>query len=57
MRNLAASCGLSWLQYFSSCHVSQKLSIKIIDPQEILLLCVCESSVLVARMCDNCDDQ
>ena len=30
--------------------------ILIIDPHEILLLCVCVgSSILVARMCDNCD--
>ena len=24
----------------------------IIDPHEILLLCVCESSILIARMCE-----
>ena len=30
-------------------------SIIIIDPHGILLLCVCVgSSILVARMCDNC---
>ena len=40
MRNIAASCGRS----------------VIIDPREILLLCVCVgSSILVARMSDNCD--
>ena len=31
------------------------LSIIFIDPHEIQLLCVCVgSSILVARMCDNC---
>ena len=31
------------------------LSIIIIDPHVILLMCVCVgSSILVARMCDNC---